>query len=432
MPLLKLFYNPVRAMSDVQARAPYFVGAALALTSSFLFHAVVDGTISAVISSFRDTSNAPPSFLFLHLAIAVGAGIPVVIFLAAVFAPACLVATNLIDRRASFGVLIRQEYAPLASCILFSWAAAHLAMLVPAWLLRASSLGGGPISFAIAQILPFLYFLVMAALALRVVLRLSVGRAIGAMAIASLSLLALPLVPRVVSLLTSPLLLILVIVVLRNILGDILGAQRDRENFQRNLHAATLNPADASAHYNLGLIYQQRGQFEEARSSFLRAIEIDADEIDAHYQLGRIARSEGRAAEAIGHFESVVSRNLDHSQGEVWREIGRTYLDARQHEDARAAFERFLDKRPSDAEARYHLGLALHHLGRSVEATAESGVRPTSRVASKAALARKESAATAPPGRSPMTSSDISRGALPARRAVFWESCTWRAATRIA
>ena len=38
--------------------------------------------------------------------------------------------------------------------------------------------------------------------------------------------------------------------------------QRARESFKQNLEAATLNPADASAHYNLGLIHQQRSELK--------------------------------------------------------------------------------------------------------------------------------------------------------------------------
>ena len=132
-----------------------------------------------------------------------------------------------------------------------------------------------------------------------------------------------------------------------------------------------MNPADASAHYNLGLIYQQRGQFEEAKERFARAIEIDADETDAHYQLGRIAREQGRFADAITRFEAVVQRDPEHSQNEVWREIGHTYFEAAQLEDARAAFERFIQKRPSDAEGRYRYGLTLNRLGRGDDAASE-------------------------------------------------------------
>jgi tetratricopeptide (TPR) repeat protein len=232
---------------------------------------------------------------------------------------------------------------------------------------------GGPNATALEalKLVPLPYFIFLIVLAAHAVLRVGYGGAAGVVALGSLSLFAIPLLPRLLFILTSPFLLILVIILLRNLLGDIVSSQRAREDFKRNLEAATLNPADASAHYNLGLIYQQRGQREEAKASFTRAIEIDPEETDAHYQLGRIAREEGRLAEAINHFDAVVSRNPEHSLSEVWREIGHAYFQAAQYEDARVAFERFIDKRPSDAEGRYRYGLTLHQLGRYDDAATE-------------------------------------------------------------
>jgi len=293
-----------------------------------------------------------------------------VLFLIVVFVPACLLATSVIHRRASFSVLLRQEYAPLTSCVLYGWAAAHLMMLIPAMLLFKPA-GPTPAALEALTLAPLPYFIFLIVLAAHAVLRVGYGGAAGVVALGSLSLFAIPLLPRLLFILTSPFLLILVIILLRNFLGDIVSSQRAREDFRRNLEAATLNPADASAHYNLGLIYQQRGQREEAKASFKRAIEIDSEETDAHYQLGRIARDEGRLADAINHFDAVVSRNPEHSLSEVWREIGHAYFQAGQYEDARVAFERFIDKRPSDAEGRYRYGLTLHQLGRYDDAATE-------------------------------------------------------------
>src|SRR6185369_147900 len=106
---------------------------------------------------------------------------------------------------------------------------------------------------------------------------------------------------------------------LRGYFSSIVSNQRARAAFKQNLEAATVNPRDSSAHYNLALIHQQRGELSEARERFQRAIDIDADELDAHYQLGRIARAQNRPAEAIGHFEEVVQRDQAHSQHEIWR-----------------------------------------------------------------------------------------------------------------
>jgi tetratricopeptide (TPR) repeat protein len=372
----KLFYNPLQAMIELGADARYVFGSLLALVSTVLFSAAINGQLAgpwiSLPQSPRTTGPFIPLILIVSQVVRRMASIAApLFFLVAVFVPACLLAVSMIEKRASFTVLLRQEYAGLTSCALHAWTAAHLMMMVIVVLLYHPT----PVSAAALartlSFLPFPYFLVLIVVAVRAVFRISFPRAIGTVALASCSLLALPLLPRFLFMLTSPFILILVILLLRNILQDLVSTQRARENFERNLETATLNPADSSAHYNLGLIYQQRRQYKEARASFERAIEIDPDEIDAHYQLGRIALEEKMLGEAINRFDAVVTRNPEHSQSEVWREIGRAYFDAGQFEDAAGAFERFLERRPSDAEGRYRYGLTLDHLGQKQQAAEE-------------------------------------------------------------
>jgi tetratricopeptide (TPR) repeat protein len=375
-PLVKLFYNPLQAMTEIAAGAHYIAGAALALAATFVYREVLSAQMWKALESINNKPSSPnlffpaPNLSRLILGGIVDSASPL-FFLIVVFVPACLLAASLITRRASFSVLLRQEYAQLASCTLYAWAAAHLMMLIPAFFAYRP---GGPDPRAIEaalRLVPLPYFIFLMTIALRAVLQVKYGPAIGVIALGACSLIALPLIPNLLYLLTSPFLLLLVILLMRNFLGDMMSAQRSREEFKQNLEAATLNPADASAHYNLGLIYQQRGQREEAKASFRRAIEIDPNETDAHYQLGRIAREEGRLADAINHFDPVVRSNPDHSQSEIWREIGRAYFEAAQYTDARAAFERFLNRRPSDAEGHYRYGLTLHQLGHTDEAASE-------------------------------------------------------------
>jgi tetratricopeptide (TPR) repeat protein len=370
-PLLKLFYNPLQAMAEISGQSSYLAGALLAFVASILYNASLNRHLWQM--AFGQAAGVSPYLRprFSPFSQVMGSLSPV-LFLAAVFVPACLLAANLIQRRASFGVMFRQEYAPVASCVFYAWTASHLMMLIPAWLLYDPTIApvdpAGAAARLALRLVPLPYFVFLVVIALRVALQLSYARAVGAVALSSLSLLALPLLPSVLFLLTSPFLLILVIILLRSFLGDALSAQRAREDFKRNLEASTLNPADASAHYNLGLIYLQRGQFAEAKSSFRRAVEIDPQDTDSHYQLGRISSREARLSEAITHFDSVVRLDPDHSQSEVWREIGWAYFQAGQLKDALNAFERFLDRRPSDAEGRYRYGLTLHRLGRNEEA----------------------------------------------------------------
>jgi len=370
-PLIKIFYNPLQAMADIALRSPYITAVLLATASTLVYYYTLDRQTQSSLAR----RNAPDSISFALLS-QMGASFSPIIFLAVIFVPLCLLAANLIDRRSSFRVMLRQEYAPFASGILYAWAAAHLMLLLPA-LVLVKPLPSGAYGveaasrLALLKLVPLLYFGFLVVIAFRAILRLRYGQAIGALAISALSMVLIPLLPSLLFLLTSPFIAILLFLMLRNFFSDVLSAQRSREAFRQNLEAATLNPADASAHYNLGLIYQQRGEYEEAKRSFLRAVEIDTDETDAHYQLGRIAREEGNLNEAISRFDQVVTSDPEHNQSEVWREIGSAYFQAGQFADAREAFEHFLDKRPSDAEGRYRYGLTLYNLGRSSEAADE-------------------------------------------------------------
>jgi tetratricopeptide (TPR) repeat protein len=248
-------------------------------------------------------------------------------------------------------------------------------MLIPDWLLLDSSRvsqASGSLAIQIAiRLAPIPYFVFLFAVALRVVFKLTLPKTGAVLALSSLSLVGIVIIPNLLFLISSPFVIFFLIIFLRNVVGDVFSAQRDRERFRQSLEMATLNPADASAHYNLGLIYEQHGQLEEAKICFQRAIEIAPDEVGAHYQLGRIAREQGRSADAIRYFDAVVTQDTHHNQNEVWREVGLTYFQAGQYDDAREALVRFLENRPTDAEGHYYYGLALHNLGRAEEAASE-------------------------------------------------------------
>jgi tetratricopeptide (TPR) repeat protein len=208
-------------------------------------------------------------------------------------------------------------------------------------------------------------------LGVRDVFRMSVLRAFSVTVVACFGFIFVaPIAGRLFSgVLGSPFLLIMVFLLLRGYFSDIMGSHRAKAAFRQNLESATLNPADASAHYNLALIHQSRGELDQARERFGRALQIDPEEIDASYQLGRIARQQKKYADAIQNFEQVVARNPAHSQHEIWREVAATYIAAGQFEDARTALNQFLEHRPSDPEGLYLMGRAHAGLGHKREAT---------------------------------------------------------------
>ncbi|PYS94546.1 MAG: hypothetical protein DMF64_00460 [Acidobacteria bacterium] len=390
-PLVQMFYAPGRALGAVRDRAPLGAAAVTALLAQvaltlysqwpFLAQSFMHAGVLASFGLLRDAAGT----LFL---------------LALAFVPALILFANLFERRGSFRLVLQQEYAALAAAIFYAWTAAHLAALPLLWLLRRSGAEAANIAqsqqfwqtfgaqhnlppdlltmlldprlyteaFARMLVLPF--FLLWALVAVRVVFRASWLRALAIVVVGGVvySIATLAGLGIISTLLASPFLLLLLFFFFRGYFTDMMRTQRARAAFRQNLEAATLNPADASAHYNLGLIHLQRKELTEARQRFLRAIEIDADEVDSYYQLGRISRIEGKLPEAIEHFGQVVVRAPQHAQHEIWREIGATYLSAGQHSDALDALERFLEQRSSDPEGLYLKGRALAGLGRRREA----------------------------------------------------------------
>ena len=391
--VLMMFYAPARAMRAVRDRGAMAPAGLVAL----LVHALFFFTISWLYLRHLINPAQPIAIVLLLLQ---SAGSLVVIAL--IFCPLTLFLANIFERRASFRLLLQQEYLALAATMFYALTAASLIttlLTIAGWLtgvqrtVAARMVGVimeqrnqltpdalaliergilSPESFAAALSIMVLaaVFAIWATAALIIVFRLSWLRSVIVVLVSGTLLLpAYKLIPILSTILASPFLLLILFLLLRNYIGEFTRTQRARESFRQNLEAATLNPADASAHYNLGLIHQQRGELEQARERFERAVQIDDDETDAHYQLGRIARQQKRYADAVKHFEQVVSRDRSHAQNEVWREVGATYLAAGQFEDARNALEPFLEHRPSDPEALYLMGRAHAGLGHQREAT---------------------------------------------------------------
>ena len=390
-PLLLLFYAPARGMAEVRDRASLGRAALLALLLQSL-HTLYTQLPALADSVAKFGAWAAFSVIF--------ASTGSLLLIGLIFVPLVVALANVFERRGSLGLVLRQEYGAMAATTFYAVAAASLLALPLAYLARAvgldavrDSLGAmmemvksaGPEGLTESQtrmvaaqlpglmvlllIQPLILFSLWAVAAVRAVFRLAWWRSLAVVVVSSvLMLFASPLLVFFSTVLASPFLLLLIFFMVRGYLGEASRAQRARASFRQNLEASTLNPADASAHYNLGLIHQQRKELEEARARFERAIEIDADEVDAHYQLGRIAREQGRLPEAIEHFGQVVVLDQTHTLHEIWREIGASYVAAGQFSDAEDALERFLDHRTSDPEGLYLMGRAQAGQGRTNEA----------------------------------------------------------------
>jgi tetratricopeptide (TPR) repeat protein len=394
--VLTIFYAPQRGMREIRDRG------SLAPAAFFAF--IGQAAYSFITDKFAFDSFTAGGRLFRELFLA---GITVVV-VAVVVVPILTLVANIFDRRGSFRVVITQEYAPVAATMFYVLTAANVLSILIAVALHYSGLQDQYFAATIqnsershamlvgmfgdteqvarameqlknpAMVAQFLFLMPKIALfsigtvfGVRDVFRTSIVKAFAISVVSAvLTVIIAPIAGSLFSgVLGSPFLLFLLFLLLRGYFSDIMGTHRAKAAFKQNLESATLNPADASAHYNLGLIHQSRGELDQARERFERALQIDDGEIDASYQLGRIARQQKRYPDAIQNFEHVVMRDPAHSQYEVWREVAATYIAAGQFEDARTALDQFLEHRPSDPEGLYLMGRAHAGLGHKREAT---------------------------------------------------------------
>jgi tetratricopeptide (TPR) repeat protein len=299
-------------------------------------------------------SFAPGSFLSVVMGIAV------------LYVPCLILMTAMYGSLGSFSVLLRRDYGPLLTCALMAWAAAHLPFAIAGLALISIMSANTALVLWIASAL---CFGVLMAFGVRTLFGASYKTGLMTVAVAAL---AFPVQAKLFStvspFLFSPFLIYYAYNMFRGDLGDIGFSLRQRQSFRRSMEAATINPRDASAHYQLGLVFQHRRQYAEAISRFQQAIQIDQDETDAHFQLGRIAREQGRLQEAINYFGVVLSQDEKHARSEIWREVGATYLAANMFAEAKDALETFVKRREYDPEGLYYYGKTLEQLGERQQA----------------------------------------------------------------
>jgi tetratricopeptide (TPR) repeat protein len=75
--------------------------------------------------------------------------------------------------------------------------------------------------------------------------------------------------------------------------------------------ATVLDPAFASAFYNLGIIYDAKGMTDEAISSYKQVLTIKPDYYAAQNNLGTIYKKKGMIDDAMSEFKQILSKNIN-------------------------------------------------------------------------------------------------------------------------
>jgi predicted O-linked N-acetylglucosamine transferase (SPINDLY family) len=126
------------------------------------------------------------------------------------------------------------------------------------------------------------------------------------------------------------------------------------------------DPANANAHYYLGMMSCQDGHFADGAASARKALAGDPQHARAHVLLGRALSALGQKEEALANFDRAVALAPDlapaHSHlADLLSDLGRTA-------EAIDSYDRALALAPDAVEDWFNRGLALQNVGRFEEA----------------------------------------------------------------
>ena len=131
--------------------------------------------------------------------------------------------------------------------------------------------------------------------------------------------------------------------------------------------ARRIDPSDAGAHNNLGVLYYQKGLVEDAIGAFTRALELDPKMQVAQRNLEIAYHDTGYYDRRVAQLQERLRQAPDDRDAR-W-ELGRAYAILGAHEEAVGEFEQLLAHRPKDVAAIIQLGLAEKNRGRPEAAT---------------------------------------------------------------
>ena len=157
--------------------------------------------------------------------------------------------------------------------------------------------------------------------------------------------------------------------------------------FQR---AIDLNPDDPAVHNFLGAIYLEKGRLDDAIASFNRALSNPLYDTPATalYNLGRAYYEKGQYDPALKHYRDAAAREPDTVlMPLIEKDMGRVWLAKGDPEEAIRHFLKSIELAPSLAESHYWLGVCYQKQNRADDAAA--AFQTAARLAPESEFGRK-------------------------------------------
>jgi tetratricopeptide (TPR) repeat protein len=120
--------------------------------------------------------------------------------------------------------------------------------------------------------------------------------------------------------------------------------------------AIELDPDSAHAHDNLATVLAEKKHFTQALDEYLTALKLEPDSATAHYNLACFLATHSHEM-AIEQYREAIAQDPEYPDAHL--NLGMTYADLDQREEAKAEFKAAMELEPTDALPRHELAAML-------------------------------------------------------------------------
>jgi len=131
-------------------------------------------------------------------------------------------------------------------------------------------------------------------------------------------------------------------------------------------HVLELDPKNESARFNLGVTYLDEKRIDDAKAAFTELLTQNSTSADAHYGLGLVAAAQGNYPAAITEFQTATNHDIQLSG--VYYELGNSYAQLKQYDNAIAAYLKEKQKSGDDPDLENALADAYDAKGMAQQA----------------------------------------------------------------
>ncbi len=118
------------------------------------------------------------------------------------------------------------------------------------------------------------------------------------------------------------------------------------------------HPAEAQAHFYLGLVFRVQDRYSEAIREFHKTLNIDSSYVKAHFWIGDALYNQKAYTDAIRHFEHEASI-MPHDP-QVFLKLGNCYAELGMDEEAIVAYRRATEVNPAFLDGYLNFGLVSY------------------------------------------------------------------------